>query len=387
VQRYLASEDRLGDEEHRAGVEAQVRKAIRTQLLLDAVAEKVGVSVNQQELVDYIVASAQQCGMDPNEFAKAIDEAGQVPAMISEVARRKALTTLLEKAKVTNASGQEVNLLALAYCEEGRYGEAEPLFRESLQGRWAALGPRHPRTLGVMDHLAFLYRDKGRYDEAERLFREAWEGRRETLGPQHPHTLASANNLAVLYRDYRRYDEAQLLFRESLQGRWAVLGPRHPDTLASMVNLALLYQALEDFRRRFESFRALSHNPYNTLANANNLALSYRHQGRNREEQLFDEALEGQRAVLGPHHPETLATTHHLAHLYKEQGRHGDAELLLRQVLEARRTAGPAIAAVGHRFRWGQQGVARARAGRHAVRDRGAGSGPRGHRAGSALGL
>jgi trigger factor len=71
------------------------------------------VSVNQQELVEYIVASAQQYGMDPNAFAKAVDEAGQVPAMVSEVARRKALATLVEKARVTDASGNDVDLSTL----------------------------------------------------------------------------------------------------------------------------------------------------------------------------------------------------------------------------------------------------------------------------------
>jgi trigger factor len=125
VHRHLENEDRLEDDEHRAEVEVEARKAFKTQLLLDAVAEKVQVAVNQQELVEYIVASAQQYGMDPNAFAKAVDEAGQVPAMVSEVARRKALAALLEKAKVTDASGNEVDLSSL--FEEGGddLGEAD----------------------------------------------------------------------------------------------------------------------------------------------------------------------------------------------------------------------------------------------------------------------
>ena len=100
-----------------------LRKAFKAQLLLDAVAEKVEVSVNQQELVEYIVASAQQYGMDPNAFAKAVDEAGQVPAMVSEVARRKALATLLEKAKVTDASGNDVDLSTLFETEDDGLAE------------------------------------------------------------------------------------------------------------------------------------------------------------------------------------------------------------------------------------------------------------------------
>jgi len=118
VNRHLEGEDRLQDDEHRAEVEVEARKAFQQQLLLDAIAEKAQVSVNQQELVEYIVASAQQYGMDPNAFAKAVDEAGQVPAMVSEVARRKALAVVLEKAVVKDASGREVDLSTLFSNDE-----------------------------------------------------------------------------------------------------------------------------------------------------------------------------------------------------------------------------------------------------------------------------
>jgi trigger factor len=125
VHRHLEGEGRLEDDEHRAEVEVEARKAFKQQLLLDAVAEKVQVSVNQQELVEYIVASAQQYGMDPNAFAKAVDEAGQVPAMVSEVARRKALAVVLEKARITDSSGREVDLSSL-FANEDEALEEEP---------------------------------------------------------------------------------------------------------------------------------------------------------------------------------------------------------------------------------------------------------------------
>jgi trigger factor len=141
VHRHLEGEDRLQDDEHRAEVDAEARKAFKQQLLLDAVAEKVQVQVAQNELIDYIVNSAQQYGMDPNAFAKAVDEAGQVPAMVAEVARRKALATVLEKATVTDASGNPVDLSELFKAEDGDEdalaGEAE----EAAGDAQAASGP------------------------------------------------------------------------------------------------------------------------------------------------------------------------------------------------------------------------------------------------------
>jgi trigger factor len=113
VEHHLEQESRQEDGEHRAEVEEQTRTALRQQLLLDAIAEARGVQVSQQELIEFIVASAQQYGMDPNEFARTVDEQGQVPAMVGEVARRKALASVLEKAVVKDSKGATVDLTPL----------------------------------------------------------------------------------------------------------------------------------------------------------------------------------------------------------------------------------------------------------------------------------
>jgi trigger factor len=110
VNAHLEGEDRLEDAEHRAEVDESTRKALRAQFLLDAIAEREQVQVEQPELIEYLVMSAQQYGMDPNQFAQAIDQQGQVPAMYAEVARRKALATVLEKATVVDTAGQPVDL-------------------------------------------------------------------------------------------------------------------------------------------------------------------------------------------------------------------------------------------------------------------------------------
>lgn len=110
VNQHLEGENRLEDDEHRAEVDANTRKALRAQFLLDAIAEKTEVKVEQPELIEYLVMSAQQYGMDPNQFAQAIDQQGQVPAMVAEVARRKALAAVLEQAKVVDTAGQAVDL-------------------------------------------------------------------------------------------------------------------------------------------------------------------------------------------------------------------------------------------------------------------------------------
>jgi trigger factor len=113
VKQHLENEGKAEDDEHGTEVAEEARKAFKAQLLLDAIAEKEQVSVGQQELIEYLLASAQQYRMEPNEFIKAVDEAGQVPQMVAEVGRRKGLAQVLERAVVKDESGQTIDLASL----------------------------------------------------------------------------------------------------------------------------------------------------------------------------------------------------------------------------------------------------------------------------------
>jgi len=112
VQRHLEQENRLEDDEHRAEVKESSEKAFRNQILLDAIAEKEEVKVEQDELTQYLIQGAAQYGMEPGEFIKVLDQNGQIPAMVGEVARSKALAVVLSKAKVVDGEGAEVDLSA-----------------------------------------------------------------------------------------------------------------------------------------------------------------------------------------------------------------------------------------------------------------------------------
>jgi trigger factor len=97
-------------EEHRAEVRTNTERAFRNEIILDAVADKEEVAVSQNELIDYIVSTASQYGMEPNQFAQMLDSSGQVPMIVGEVRRRKALAKVLELAKVTDTNGDAVDL-------------------------------------------------------------------------------------------------------------------------------------------------------------------------------------------------------------------------------------------------------------------------------------
>ncbi|MGO4300001.1 trigger factor [Leifsonia sp. RAF41] len=110
VHRHLEQENRLEDDVHRAEVTESSEKTFRTQILLDEVAQENDVKVSQDELTQYLIQGAGQYGMDPNEFVKILSENGQIPSMVGEVARNKALAIILGKVKVVDSNGKPVDL-------------------------------------------------------------------------------------------------------------------------------------------------------------------------------------------------------------------------------------------------------------------------------------
>ncbi|CAN5524347.1 trigger factor [soil metagenome] len=110
VHRHLENENRLEDEVHRAEVTESSEKTFRSQILLDTIAEAEEVKVSQDELTQYLIQGAAQYNMEPGEFIKVLDSNGQIPGMIGEVARGKALAIVLSKAKVVDSNGDDVDM-------------------------------------------------------------------------------------------------------------------------------------------------------------------------------------------------------------------------------------------------------------------------------------
>ncbi|QNE34402.1 trigger factor [Leifsonia shinshuensis] len=123
VHRHLEQENRLEDDVHRAEVTESSEKTFRTQILLDEVAQAENVKVSQDELTQYLVQGAAQYGMDPNEFVKILSENGQIPSMVGEVARNKALAIILGKTEVVDSNGKKVDLTEFVALPEDENGD------------------------------------------------------------------------------------------------------------------------------------------------------------------------------------------------------------------------------------------------------------------------
>ncbi len=119
VERHLESEGKASDDPHREEVIVESTKSFQVQMLLDAIAEAEQVKVNENELLQYLIQASQSYGMEPNEFVKVVDEQGQIPSFVAEVARRKALSVVLETAAVVDSDGKKVDLAEFTKTDDG----------------------------------------------------------------------------------------------------------------------------------------------------------------------------------------------------------------------------------------------------------------------------
>ncbi len=109
MEAYLDSEEQTVDE-FEADLEKRVRDAVAAQFVLDQVAKTEEIGVDEGELQQHLMRRAQQSGQNPQEFISHMLEHNHIPEMVSEVVRGKALATIVESAKVTDASGNHVEL-------------------------------------------------------------------------------------------------------------------------------------------------------------------------------------------------------------------------------------------------------------------------------------
>ena len=86
---------------------------MRTQFILDAVADAREVTVDNDDLSAQIMAQAQRSRMSPEQYAQQLQQGGNIAEFVAEVRRTKALAQLLEQTTITDASGNTVDLEAL----------------------------------------------------------------------------------------------------------------------------------------------------------------------------------------------------------------------------------------------------------------------------------
>jgi trigger factor len=130
MDQYLDSEKQTVDE-FEADLEKRVRDAVAAQFVLDSIAKKEEIGVNEGELQEHLMRRAQQSGQNPQEFMQHMIEHNHIPEMVSEVVRGKALASVVAAASVTDESGNHVELKNLQ--PDGTIGEPASQIFESIE--------------------------------------------------------------------------------------------------------------------------------------------------------------------------------------------------------------------------------------------------------------
>lgn len=109
LEEYLASEEKSEDDLD-AELAESAKEAVRTQLVLDAVADAEELGVSDQEFTEEVLRRAQTSGMQPQEYAEQLQRSGQIPAMAADIRRGKALAMVVERATIVDSAGAPVDL-------------------------------------------------------------------------------------------------------------------------------------------------------------------------------------------------------------------------------------------------------------------------------------
>ncbi|GIG60975.1 trigger factor [Longispora fulva] len=109
LEEYLKAEDQT-EEGLTAELTESATKAVRIQLLLDAIAEDKDVQVSDDEFGQEIVHRAQQSGVAPQQYYDQLVRAGVAGSVFGDVRRGKALAQVVENIKITDTTGAELKV-------------------------------------------------------------------------------------------------------------------------------------------------------------------------------------------------------------------------------------------------------------------------------------
>ena len=82
--------------------------------------------------------------------------------------------------------------------DQGKYAEAEPLFREALEGYRRELGDAHPDYGDTCYNFAIFLVEQGKHDEAASFFDRAAAAYEQCYGASHSETEDARSKAAAL---------------------------------------------------------------------------------------------------------------------------------------------------------------------------------------------
>ncbi|MCG5432467.1 trigger factor [Mycobacterium sp. MYCO198283] len=110
-ERFAAALEEQGTtrEQFDADARENAEKAVKVQLLVDALADELDVQVTQEDVTERLVLQSRQYGIEPQQLLAFLQQNNQLPAMFADVRRGKALAAVVRKATVTDTAGNAID--------------------------------------------------------------------------------------------------------------------------------------------------------------------------------------------------------------------------------------------------------------------------------------
>jgi serine/threonine protein kinase len=245
-----------------------------------------------------------------------------------------------------------LDTIGSVYIQLGDFSKASEILREAVDVRQKQMmAPANDlELLKSMHNLAYALHFDGKKGQAERLYRETLAKRQKILGKENMDVTSTMFFLAILLGEQERYAEAEDLMQQTIDIRTKLEGPRAQSVALANAGMAGIKLEQNDFEgaspyliEAATNFQNFNEAQPGLIVSDYQKALQLAGQGNTHDAvSLMKKTLERITKLLGPRHPFVAWVTADYGKCLMEDGQSADAEKTLREALGiAKLSVGP----------------------------------------------
>jgi len=237
----------------------------------------------EQQFLRALKIQEKVAGPNSLEVSHTLQSLGQAYQAEGDTSKAtEALKRVQEIAQCSSALGDDSRAgilvdLGEAAQNQGKYAEAESLYKRAIAAYEKTRGPEHPDLARALVFLGCLYRDEKQFDitKADPLLERALAIREKALGPDHPSTASALSQLSLLDFYEQKFGEAERLAERALPIEEKAYGPKGLEVSTTLNRLGLAERELKKFAQAETSLkRALTIRENNLPSNHPWIAVS-----------------------------------------------------------------------------------------------------------------